>query len=152
MEVTISFADRSTWQQNNELSDPICRSLGWFQCRSWLGNEEKIQDLARNRVMATRRQDLIQTYIHMRLIFCISFTELISSLSSFLWLIWRRCQLRSVDLFPHKTASRRAEETASTSVEQQTQDYRLTECSVTALINFLLSKSLNLLFELQRIR
>jgi len=45
-----------------------------------------------------------------------------------------------------------SEETESTSIERQTQDYRLAECSVTALINFLLSKSLNLLFELQRIR
>jgi len=46
MEVTIISTDRSTWQQAKELSDPICRSLGWFHCRSWLGNEEKFPDLS----------------------------------------------------------------------------------------------------------
>jgi len=46
MEVTVRFTDRSTWQQDKEFSDPICRSLGWFQCRSWLGNEEKTPDLS----------------------------------------------------------------------------------------------------------
>jgi len=46
MEMTISFTDRSPWQQDKEFSDLICRSLGWFQCHSWLGNGDKIPDLS----------------------------------------------------------------------------------------------------------
>jgi hypothetical protein len=107
--------------------------------------------------MATRRQDLIQTYIHVCLIFCRSFTELISSLSSlFRGLFDGAVNFAASTYFPIKQhrdeLNKWFEETASTSVEEQTHDYRLTECSVTALINFLLYKSLNLLFELQRIR
>ena len=110
--------------------------------------------------MATRPHDMIQIYIHTCLIFCRSFTELISSLVCMcvcVCVLFDEAVNSAVSTyFPIKQhrdeLNKWSEETESTSTEQQTQDYRLTECSVTALINFLLSKSLNLLFELQRIR